>query len=138
MGNTGSLYGNTGAAFGGDESKWQNRIELENGSVSGVNIPKVVALFDGDGDLIGGTGPGATGTNYNVSSVLWNSTGNYTISFAEDLPTTHYSIQGFAGGTAAFVYGYDLSSINKSSCRVYAKHVDGYATDPSYISVTII
>ena len=99
----------------------------------------MVALFDGsDGTLIGGTGSGATGTNYNVDKVVRNSIGNYTIDFTTDLQTDNYSIQGIVGGTAGFVYGPDRSSVSESSCKIYSQHVAYGLADPSYISVTII
>ena len=139
IGNTGSLYGNTGAAFFSNDA-FQNRVAIENGSVQGVNIPKVVALFAGsDGALIGGTGSGATGTNYNIDKVTRNGTGDYTIDFTTNLQTDNYSIQGFVGGTAGFIYGANRATDQSESLmRIHAHHVTYGLCDPEYISVTII
>jgi parallel beta-helix repeat protein len=139
FGNSGAQYGNTGAAFTSN-SGFQNHVSINNGSVQGVNIPKVVALFAGsNGALIGGTGSGATGTNYNVEKVTRNGTGDYTIDFTTDLQTDNYSIQGFIGGTAGFVYGTNRATDQSESLmRIYSHHVTYGLCDPEYISVTII
>ena len=148
IGNMGSRYGNTGAAFGGDLSKWQDRISIEDGSISGVNIPKVLVKFEGTDTtgsttIIGGTGANGTGSNYNVDRVeRLATTGNYKIYFTNPIPTDNYTIQGTAGGTAAIIYGEDASTSTRSQCKIFAKHIGdhgntSYTVDPTYISVTI-
>ena len=138
IGNTGAQNRLTGHAATSN-SGFQSRVSIENGSVQGVNIPKVVAVFDGAGNLRGGIGSGATGTNYNVSGVARNGLGTYTISFTDNLQTDNYSINGFVGGgTAAMVYLGDLNTdMSNSQCKVYVRHVTNHLIDPDYISVTI-
>ena len=137
FGNTGSQYGNTGDAFFA-ASATDKRIEMNDGSVLAVNTPKVIALFDATGSLIGGTGSGGTGTNYNVNHITRHSVGEFTVHFVNNLQTDNYSIQGTVGGTAGFVAGFDRSAVSESSCRVYTYHADGSLRDPAYTSVTII
>ena len=145
IGNTGSNLGNTGAAFT-DNDKFQNRVAIEDGSVAAVNLPKVNVCFSGtagagDTDIIGGTGPGASGSAYNVSRVVrGGNVGVYVIYFDAPLQTDMYCIQGSMGGpTAGFMSpGEQTTQISTNSCSVYCYNYEGESIDPPYASVTII
>lgn len=144
IGNTGSDQGNTGAAFG-DSDKWQNRVEIEGGSVSSVNLPKVNVCFVGSTgigdicDVLGGTGSGSSGSAYNVTKVQRGGPGTYVLTFDKPLQTQNYCIQGTVGGaTAGFVSAGTDAQGSLNSCTVYCYNFHGDGMDPPFVSVTII
>jgi len=147
IGNTGSRAGNTGAAFS-DSDKWQNRVNIEGGSVSSVNLPKVNVRFVGREsvgicDILGGTAGtpgGCTGSAYNITKVTRGGTGTYVLTFDKLLQTQHYCIQGTVGGlTAGFVSaGPDATQVSLNSCTVYCYNHEGTGFDPPFVSVTVI
>lgn len=147
MGNTGAA--NTGAAFSLNTT-FQNTITMNDGAVSAVNLPKANVLFahttGSATQIFGGTGPGRTGSSFNIHHVERNSVGEYTIHFDTPLQTNNYCIFGTAGATAAYVGISDRSShMTTTSCRVFVKHPGqpGQSTsdrlvDPDVVSVTVI
>lgn len=81
----------------------------------------------------------------NVSSVFRHSTGNYTINFAEELPTDKYSFAGSSDHSGSnnsnLIVGptrNHLNAITQSACRVYIQSTAGNAVAPSYCSLMFI
>ena len=148
FGNTGALHGNTGMAFHGITASIAKRIEMNDGSVKAVNTTKVIAAWhgqvsNGDCKLIGGTGAGSTGTNFNINDIQRTAAGNYTLNFVNPIQVDNYTVQGSAGGTAAFVHGPNaLTDMSNNSCKINITHpgtsaADPYLTDPTYVWVTL-
>ena len=52
-----------------------------------------------------GTGTIAIRDSFNVSSLTDNATGDYSVTFASNLPSTNYCLAGFVGGAALNVIG---------------------------------
>jgi hypothetical protein len=72
------------------------------------------------------TGASTNGANVkirasgNVTSVLKNATGNYTITFATPMPDANYSLSGYAdiSGTKLSVYGASLGTLSASTINI--------------------
>ncbi len=85
---------------------------------------------------------GTTGTiltSYNVSSVVRNSTGNYTITWSEDFGTSLYGVWAMAanvGGTGNLVFG--ESTKNGTSVVILATSDAGVLTDSGIVNVMAI
>ena len=76
-----------------------------------------------------GTGTVAIRASGNVSSITDNGTGDYTVNFTTDLPSTTYGISGFTAASAAS-NGHSLCggtnfSQTASACRIYSKYGTG-------------
>jgi len=91
------------------------------------------------------TGASTNGANVkirasgNVSSVLKNATGDYTVTFTTAMPDANYAAVGIAGSAAGasaqmLVPG---GAQTTSACRVVAYVHDASQSDPSYVSVAI-
>jgi hypothetical protein len=83
--------------------------------------------------IVGATG--AINASYNVSSVVRNSTGNYTVNFTTTLTNANYSIVtgcGVTATTTAYSLNYITGSKLTTSCVVTA-----FAFDPTEYSVSI-
>ena len=102
------------------------------GSVATVYGCRAWVNFNGSGTVaIRGSG--------NVSSITDNSTGNYTVNFATDMPDTNYSaVQGYTPASSN-CYVTRVSTLTVSSVRMgtYLNYANGAALDMSMVAVTV-
>jgi hypothetical protein len=102
------------------------------GSVATVYGCRAWVNFNGSGTVaIRGSG--------NVSSITDNSTGNYTVNFATDMPDTNYStVQGYSPASSN-CYVTRVSTLTVSSVRMgtYLNYANGAALDMSMVAVTV-
>ena len=109
---------------------------LQMNSGYGSNAPaygcRAWVNFNGSGTVaIRGSG--------NVSSITDNSTGNYTVNFATDMPDVNYStVQGYTP-TSSNCYVTRVSTLTVSSVRMgtYLNYSSGGALDMSMVAVAI-
>ena len=87
----------------------------------------------------GTVGPDATRrASYNVSSVTKNSTGDYTVNFANALTDANYSATATNSGSGATAeYSAGILSMTSSAVRVYCFKSGVGAGDPTYFCVTV-
>jgi hypothetical protein len=86
-----------------------------------------------------GSGTVAIRGSGNVSSITDNSTGNYTVNFATDMPDTNYStVQGYSPASSN-CYVTRVSTLTVSSVRMgtYLNYANGAALDMSMVAVTV-
>ena len=102
------------------------------GSVATVYGCRAWVNFNGSGTVaIRGSG--------NVSSITDNSTGNYTVNFATDMPDTNYStVQGYSPASSN-CYVTRVSTLTVSSVRMgtYLNYANGSALDMSMVAVAV-
>ena len=87
----------------------------------------------------GTVGPDATRrASYNVSSVTKNSTGDYTVNFANALTDANYSATATNSGSGATAeYSAGILSMTSSAVRVHCFKSGVGAGDPTYFCVTV-
>lgn len=78
----------------------------------------------------GTTSPGTIRSQYNVSSVTKNGTGDYTINFTNALSDVNYVVAGTAGvgAVSAFnsvIVGNGTASMATGSCRINTRNLSG-------------
>ena len=86
-----------------------------------------------------GSGTVAIRGSGNVSSITDNSTGNYTVNFATDMPDTNYStVQGYTPASSN-CYVTRVSTLTVSSVRMggYLNYANGAALDMSMVAVAV-
>ena len=84
-----------------------------------------------------GTGTVAIRDSANVSSITDNSTGNYTVNFATDMPDANYSVTSISGQFSTAGSHIMITAIIAGSCGVYtANNVDS-STDMVYVGIAI-
>ena len=86
-----------------------------------------------------GSGTVAIRGSANVSSITDNSTGNYTVNFATDMPDTNYAtVQGYTPASSN-CYVTRVSTITVSSVRMgtYANYANGNPLDMSMVAVAV-
>lgn len=86
-----------------------------------------------------GNGAVAIKDSGNVSSITDNSTGNYTVNFATDMPDVNYSaVQGYTPASSA-CYVAKVSTLTVSSVRMgtYLNYSSGGALDMSMVAVAV-
>jgi hypothetical protein len=86
-----------------------------------------------------GSGTVAIRGSGNVSSITDNSTGNYTVNFATDMPDTNYSaVQGYTPASSN-CYVTRVSTLTVSSVRMggYLNYANGSALDMSMVAVAV-
>jgi hypothetical protein len=93
------------------------------------------------------TGASTNGANVkirasgNVTSVLKNATGDYTVNFTTAMVDANYSVAGFASRTSAGepapCNGLQGTAFTSSSCRVQAGNTANALNDALYFCVTV-
>ena len=86
-----------------------------------------------------GNGTVAINDSGNVSSITDNSTGNYTVNFATDMPDVNYStVQGYTPASSN-CYVTRVSTLTVSSVRMgtYLNYASGGALDMSMVAVAV-
>lgn len=76
--------------------------------------------------------------SFNVSSVTYNSAGNYTVSFSTAMPDTNYSGVGscaYSSGTYVS-QNIGVSSFSTGSCTVKSQSYNGVSQDATWVCVT--
>lgn len=105
--------------------------------------------FDGTKDTTGATSTANTNRlirgSGNVSSVLRNAAGDYTINFTDPLPNANYCVIGMAsqstvGASGLEVCGYDYATARTVSlARIFTSTLNASTvTDGSYIQILVI
>lgn len=107
---------------------------------SNLNVPGTAKAW------VNFNGTGTTGQNQtiraslNVSSVLKNGTGDYTVNFTNALADANYSLTGTASGNNAqsftFTHAAATTAPTTSACRVFCS-ASGSGFDSTYVSVAI-
>lgn len=81
-----------------------------------------------------GTGTPAVNVSHNVdSSITDHGTGEYTISFTTDFSSANYAYAGMATLAAEMVMVTSQTTSAAGTKRVYTRHVDGSAKDPTEV-----
>ena len=85
-----------------------------------------------------GTATRAINQQVNVSSVTYNSAGNYTINFTTSMPDTNYAVIGTAGiGDNQNPWVFNVPSVSTGSCNVTTTRTGLNWTDAANIYVAI-
>ena len=92
-------------------------------------------------------GTSVSGTNCairasgNVSSVVRNGTGDYTVNFTTAMPDANYAIVGSnVGSSSDYYYSYVTSygtALSASSCRFILRHHDGTTNNMNYVHIAV-
>lgn len=119
-------------------------------AVSGKGIAKAWVNFNGTNAFNPNPSTSAIRASHNVSSILQNGTGDYTVNFETAMPDTNYAVNltsatGSApvGSTNGRPYAPFHGTPSSTSLRIYVSGASGGSnTDPSltnrnYISVSI-
>ena len=77
-------------------------------------------------------------SSFNVSSVTYNSTGDYTISFTNALPNANYSFSGCAGQVATSNVGTWVSPYTSPTTTAFRFETSTWSSTRVLIDVTII
>jgi len=77
--------------------------------------------------------------SYNVSSVTYNSTGNFTINFTSSLADANYSVSGTAWAPGSYGGAVGINSQSASSLQIQAVAINGTAplSNPTYVCVSV-
>lgn len=92
----------------------------------------------------GGSSSPTIRASFNVSSLTYNSTGDYTINFTTAMPNADYSVAGLAGTPAnssdtglAFSFGSAITPLTTTSVRVSSRNTNT-GTNSTYVCVMVI
>jgi len=83
-----------------------------------------------------GTATRAINSSYNVSSVTFNSTGNYTVNFTNALVDANFSVV-VSASDATYSYAAGSIATTSSTTRVVSQIYTGSGTDVPFISVAV-
>ena len=77
----------------------------------------------------------------NVSKVVRNGTGDYTVNFTTAMPDANYAIVGSnVGSSSDYYYSYVTSygtALSASSCRFILRHHDGTTNNMNYVHIAV-
>ena len=119
-----------------------------NGPTSGTAVTKdTSAPIFGCRAWVNFNGTSVSGTNCairasgNVSSVVRNGTGDYTVNFTTAMPDANYAIVGSnVGSSSDYYYSYVTAqgtALSASSCRFILRHHDGSTNDMNYVHIAV-
>lgn len=127
-----------------NENGYGFQMAVSNDAVPNVRIrPQLGDSWSNDWRSLGtaawvnfnGTGTISTRASQNMSSIVDNGTGNYTINFTYAMPSTNYIMAGtvtsystsnFTNGTVCYYGAYNTGTVDKTttSCRIVTAHVN--------------
>lgn len=84
-----------------------------------------------------GTGTPAIRSSYNVTSITYNGTGDYTINFTDAMPNANYAVAGSSTGLLLDDGGAAGAAKTTTACRVSTYSIAGARTDYANVSVAI-
>ena len=77
----------------------------------------------------------------NVSKVVRNGTGDYTVNFTTAMPDANYAIVGSnVGSSSDYYYSYVTAygtALSASSCRFILRHHDGTTNNMNYVHIAV-
>jgi len=146
--NSGQIRGLDGthriaAAFNGS-STWKQELVV-SGNVQREHIVNNNMKKWGSGEIVmmaeitAGASPTVnSGWNTSTSNVTQNATGDYTITFDEDLATTEYTVSTAVGNSGTTQLTIEIYQKNQVSVRVRFRNSAGTLTDPDEFDVWVI
>ena len=111
---------------------FQNTSGTEKGQ-----LIKIWINFDGSGTV-------SIRDSYNVSSLVDNGTGDYSVNFDDDMSNANYCLSGTAGYNSEYIANHLTgggTSINYATdgCRFSTRHVyNNNVSDPDHVEVMVI
>lgn len=85
-----------------------------------------------------GTGTPSIDGSFNVSSIVDNGAGDYTINFSIPFANANIALAGLGGSDGYYVSLYDTSSITTTSVRIVTRNYDGTASDKANITLIAV